>query len=74
MWLAFDATYYTGGRTTVDDTRNADLQSNSRVGLTLSVPTTSRQSLKFTWTNGATTRIGADFITYGIAWQYAWFD
>jgi Putative MetA-pathway of phenol degradation len=74
LWLAFDATYYTGGRTTVDDTRNADLQSNSRVGLTLSVPVTQQQSLKFSWTKGATTRVGADFITYGIAWQYAWFD
>jgi hypothetical protein len=74
LWLAFDATYYKGGRTTLNGTRNSDLQSNARVGLTLSVPASARQSLKFSWSDGATTRIGGDFTTYGIVWQYAWID
>ncbi len=74
LWLALDATYYTGGRTTVDGTRNADLQANSRVGLTLSVPIGARQSMKVTWSDGASTRLGTDFTTIGIAWQYVWFD
>jgi predicted porin len=74
LWIAFDATYYTGGRTTVDGTRNADTQSNSRLGLTMSLPIGRSQSLKFNWSEGATTRIGGDFTTVGIAWQWAWFD
>lgn len=70
LWLAFDANYYRGGRTTVNDARNADMQSNSRVGLTVSVPVGKSQSLKLAWTEGLTTRIGSDFTTLGIAWQY----
>jgi hypothetical protein len=72
LWLAFDANFYRGGRTTVNGARKADLQSNSRVGLTASVPIGANQSLKLTWTDGATTRIGSDFTTLGVAWQYTW--
>jgi hypothetical protein len=74
LWLAFDATYYNGGRTTVNGTRKANLEANSRVGLTLSVPAGARQSVKLSWSDGTTTRIGGDFRTFGIAWQYTWFD
>lgn len=72
LWLAFDANYYRGGRTTVNGARNADLQGNSRVGLTASVPVGAEQSLKLTWTHGVSTRIGSDFTTVGAAWQYTW--
>jgi hypothetical protein len=74
LWLALNATYYKGGETTVGGMRKADMQSNSRIGLTLSAPVGARQSLKFTWSEGATTRIGTDFISFGVAWQYVWFD
>jgi len=70
LWLAFNATYYDGGRTTVDGVRKDDRQSNSRYGLTLSLPVGSSQSLKFNWNDGASTRIGSDFTSYGITWQY----
>jgi hypothetical protein len=73
LWLAVDSTWYTGGRSTVDGARRNDLQSNARIGVTLSLPLGARQSLKLTWTDGATTRIGGDFSTFGVAWQYAWF-
>jgi hypothetical protein len=74
MWLALNTTYYNGGSTTVDDIHKADRQENSRVGLTFSLPAGARQSLKFSWSDGASTRIGSDFMTYGVAWQYTWFD
>jgi hypothetical protein len=38
LWAAFDATYYAGGRTTIQGVANDDLQSNSRVGATLVLP------------------------------------
>jgi hypothetical protein len=72
LWFAVDSTWYTGGRSTVDGVKNDDRQSNSRVGLTLSVPLGARQSLKFSWSEGATTRVGGDFNTIGVAWQHAW--
>jgi hypothetical protein len=74
LWAALDATFFTGGRSSINGMPNADLQANSRVGITLSVPVGKRQSLKFAFSDGATTRFGGDFITYGVAWQYLWFN
>jgi outer membrane putative beta-barrel porin/alpha-amylase len=74
LWLALDSTFYDGGRTSVDGVDSAVRQSNSRVGLTLSVPVGKSQSLKFSWNQGATTRVGSDFTYYGIAWQYTMID
>jgi hypothetical protein len=74
LWTAFDATWYSGGATTVNGTRKADLQRNSRVGATLSLPVGRQQSIKFSGSAGATTRIGADFRTFAAAWQLTWFD
>jgi len=70
LWLALDGTYYDGGRSTIDGVLKDDRQTNSRVGMTLAVPISPRQALKFSWSQGASTRIGSDFTAYGIAWQY----
>jgi hypothetical protein len=70
LWVAFDATYYWGGESTLDGVGKDDRQSNSRGGVTFSVPLGRSQSLKFNWSRGATTRIGSAFTSYGIAWQY----
>lgn len=70
LWLAFDVTYYDGGRSSVDGVAKDDRQANSRYGLTLSLPLSRSQSLKLHWNDGATARIGSDFTTYGLAWQY----
>lgn len=72
MWLAFDANYYTGGRTTVDGVLNLDLQRNSRFGATFSLPLDQRQSLKFAYSRGAYTTIGADFDAFLFEYQYLW--
>jgi len=72
LWAAFDATWYSGGTTTINGVQNADLQRNSRLGATLSLPLGARQSLKFSYSAGATTRIGGDFTTFAVAWQMTW--
>jgi hypothetical protein len=74
LWVAFDAILYHGGRTTVDGVRNADRQSNVRLGLTVALPATARHSLKLSWSDGVSTRAGSDFTNLGIAWQYMWLD
>ena len=38
IWASLDATYFTGGRTTLNGARNEDLQQNWRVGGTLAFP------------------------------------
>jgi hypothetical protein len=30
--------------------------------------------LKVSWASGFTTRVGGDFQTLAVAWQYLWFD
>lgn len=72
VWLALDGNYFSGGQTTVDGVENDDLQTNSRVGLTLSVPLARRHSLKFIAQTGAFTRVGADFDAATIAYQFIW--
>lgn len=72
MWLAFDANFYNGGRTSINGVAKADLQQNSRAGLTFALPITATQSLKFSYSQGAFTSIGADFKSFGMAWQYVW--
>jgi hypothetical protein len=72
LWAAFDANFYTGGRTSINGIPGNDLQRNSRVGGTLSIPLTKHQSLKFTGSAGAITNIGANFTSIGVAYQYLW--
>ena len=72
MWAAFDAGYYTGGRTVVNGTINADRQANSRLGGTFSLPLNQRQSVKVAFAKGLTTRFGGDVTTIVVGWQYAW--
>jgi hypothetical protein len=70
-WAAVDATYYTGGRTTVDGERGERLQ-NVRVGATLAIPVDRHNSIKLYGSYGAFARIGGNFTTVGAAWQFRW--
>lgn len=72
IWLAIDYTRYRGGETEIDGLARGDLQSNARVGVTLSLPLKPRHSIKFNVSSGVLTRTGSDFDTAGIAWQYRW--
>lgn len=74
LWLAADATHQEGGSTHVGGIANADRQSNTRIGLTMSLPLYARQSIKLAWSKGAVVRIGGDFTTIALTWQYQWFD
>jgi len=72
LWAAFDATYYAGGRTTIEGVENTDRQSNSRLGATLSLPVGRRHSIKLAASTGAIVRYGANFTTFSVGWQTAW--
>lgn len=73
LWLAGDATFYTGGSTTVDGVENDDRQENSRLGLTVSLPIQRDFSLKLAWARGFITRAGGEFETVAATLQYLWF-
>ena len=72
LWFALDGTWYSGGATTVDGLDKGDLQRNSRLGATVSLPITEQQSAKIAFSTGATTRIGGDFNTVAVSWQLSW--
>jgi hypothetical protein len=72
VWAALNATYYTGGRTTVNGVENNDELGNSRLGLTLALPVDRRNSIKLYASRGLSVRTGTDFDLYGAAWQYRW--
>jgi len=72
VWLAVDATRYRGGQSSVGGVPNQDLQSNTRLGLTVSLPINAKQSVKINASTGVSTRTGTDFDTVGAVWQYAW--
>ncbi|MGD8329709.1 MAG: transporter [Acidobacteriota bacterium] len=71
-WVAVNANFYTGGETIVDGNKNFDLQKNSRVGATFAVPLDARQALKFNYSRGAFTTIGADFHSFSVGYQFLW--
>ena len=74
LWLAADYGHYNGGRTAVNGVENDDAQSNSRVGLVLSVPVASGWSGKVGWSKGTVVRAGGDYRIFTVALQYRWFD
>jgi len=74
MWAAFDSTWYGGGASSLNNGPPTSRLNNSRVGTTLSIPLGTRQSLKISYSRGATARTGANFSALGVAWQFLWFD
>lgn len=71
-WLAGDANFYTGGRTTIDGTQNLDLQRNSRIGATFSMGLGGGHAIRASLSRGAYTTIGADFTSIAFGYNYGW--
>ena len=71
-WLAADANFYRGGRTTIGGRQNLDLQRNSRVGATFSKGLTRRQAIRVSVSDGAFTTIGAAFVSVAVGYNFAW--
>ena len=72
IWGSLDATYFTGGRTTVNGVLKEDLQQNWRLGGTLAFPVDRSNSIKLYASSGVSARTGNSYDLFGIAWQYRW--
>ena len=72
IWASLDATYFAGGRTTIDGVLNYDLQQNWRLGGTLALPVDRANSIKFYASSGVSARTGNNYDLIGVAWQYRW--
>ena len=72
VWGSLDATYFAGGRTTIDGTESSDLQQNWRLGGTLAFPIDAHHSIKLYASSGVSARTDNNYNLFGIAWQYRW--
>jgi len=72
IWAALGATYYTGGRTTIDGVDKHDRQENWRAGFTLALPVDRYHSIKLYGSSGVSQRTGNNFDAFGLVWQYRW--
>jgi Putative MetA-pathway of phenol degradation len=73
LWASLDGNFWVGGRTSLNGVENpGTLQKNSRIGGTVSVPVSKRQSLKFSYNRGAYVRYGGNYDNISVAWQYSW--
>ena len=71
FWAALDATYYTGGRITVDGNTGERLE-NVRVGATAALSLSRNQSIKLSGSTGLYQRTDSNFWALSILWQYRW--
>jgi hypothetical protein len=74
VWASGDATWFGGGRTTLNGLVRNDLQQNSRVGATLAFPVDRYNSIKFALSSGVSARTGNSFDLIALAWQHRWGD
>ena len=72
IWASVDATYFTGGRSTLNGVLSNDLQQNWRFGGTLAFPVDRYNSVKFYMSSGVSARTGNNYDLIGAAWQYRW--
>ena len=72
FWASLDLNYYVGGRTTVDQFEQSDLQRNSRVGATVVFPFKGQHLIRIAISTGIVTESGGDFESFSLNYGYVW--
>jgi hypothetical protein len=72
LWASLDGNFWAGGTTSINGVQKQDAKRESRLGVSVSIPIVRHQSLKFSFSRGAITRIGGNFQSLSAAWQYSW--
>ena len=70
LWMAGSAGYAWGGTSTLNGVEKDPLE-NIRLSLVLRVPAGRAHAIKVAYINGLSTRLGSDFDTVQLVWQYA---
>jgi hypothetical protein len=71
-WGAFSATYYDGGRTSLNGVEQGEKLGGTRLGLTVSLPVDRRNAVRVSAHSGLFARTGSDFKGLGVIWQHVW--
>ncbi len=69
-WVSLNSNYFFGGETSKNNIESNDRQENSRFGVTYSFPLSRSSSIKLNYSKGVLTRVGNDFDSFGVFWQY----
>lgn len=72
FWVSLDANFYVGGRTSVGESQQANLQRNSRFGATLVFPLRAKHALRASVSTGAVTESGGDYELLSVGYIYVW--
>ena len=72
FWASLDATFFYGGRTSVDGSEQSNVQRNSRLGGTIVVPIKNGHVVKFGFSSGILVSFGGDNNNVAVAYQYLW--
>jgi hypothetical protein len=72
LWSALSYGLASGGKTSINGAPATNLQTNNRLAATLAYPIARATSLQLKYTSGLSTRLGADFDSYGAVIQYTW--
>ena len=73
MWLGFNANWFAGGQTFVNEKSTEATLHSSRIGATFSTPITKAQSIKLQFTTGAFETSGLNYTSVMISYQYIFF-
>jgi len=74
FWVAYNTTWYIGGKSSIDGLYYDDWQNNTRIGLTAVMPVGKSNSIKLAASTGAVVRVGQDFTAFTVGWQHSWFS
>jgi len=73
FWISADGNYWYGGSVIMNGEKSpGTLQANSRIGATASLPVSTHQSLKLSYSYGAIVRVGGQYSVVSVGWQYSW--
>ena len=72
VWVAVSTRQSFGGETSLNSVRQDDPESNNRVGVSLNIPISEHNQLRFAFTTGLSTAAGNDYNSLYAAWTYAW--
>ena len=72
LWFSFDGNFWVGGRSANNGVKFTKMETESRAGVTMSIPLKRRWSTKLSYSLGAYSTIGGDFQRVSAALQYSW--
>ena len=72
FWASLDANFYVGGQTSIGEETQANLQRNSRLGVTMVFPLRAGHALRGIFSTGTVTESGGDYEMFNVSCPYVW--